>query len=163
MLANSCGTSSEDAKTVKIKDVYSGVKSALVPDSRSKVFEVNVEKVGGDYVLYGATNDANCKDSLLKALAVENLAVLDSIELLPSKSLEGKIYGVTAQSVINFRTKGSYSAESATQTLMGTPVQVLEQRNGWTRAITPEGYISWVSASSLAYMDEAQFQEYQQA
>lgn len=163
VLAGSCGTSSEDAKTVKIKDIYGGVKSALVPDSRSKVFEVAVEKLGSDYVLYGATNDAACKDSLMKALAAENLQVLDSIELLPSKSLEGKVYGVTAQSVINFRTKGSYSAESATQTLMGTPVQVLEQRNGWTRAITPEGYISWVSSSSLAYMDEAEFQEYQQA
>ena len=163
LLLNSCGSSSEDATIVKIKDIYGGVKSVLAPDGRSKVFEVNVDKIGGDYVLRGATNDANCKDSLLEALSANNVAVLDSIRLLPSADLGDKLYGVTAQSVINFRTRGSYSAESATQTMMGTPVRILEKRDGWTRAITPEGYIAWVSSPSLAYMDEAEFRAYQDA
>lgn len=156
----SCRSSSEDATAVKINAIYNGVKSVLAPDSRSKIFEVNVEKRGGEYVLHGATNDAGCRDSLIEALCANNIKVADSICLLPSADLGDKLYGVTAQSVINFRTGDSYSAESATQTLMGTPVGILEKRGGWTRAVTPEGYIAWVSSPSLAEMNLAEFEEY---
>lgn len=159
----SCRSSSEDATAVEIRDIYGGVKSVLAPDGRSKIFEVNVDKNGNEYILHGATNDADCRDSLIKALNASNIKVTDSIRLLPSADLGERLYGVTAQSVINFRTKDSYSAESATQTLMGTPVSILDKRGGWTRAVTPEGYIAWVTSSSLEEMDRAEFEAYQNA
>ena len=72
--------------------------------------------------------------------------------------VERYLYGVTAQSVINLRYGPGYSFESATQTLMGTPLQVLEKRNGWTRVKTPEGYIAWVTSPSVKEMDKEAFE-----
>ena len=82
----------------------------------------------------------------------------DGLTLLPDPSLKDNVYGVTAQSVINLRYGPGYSFESATQTLMGTPLQVLEKRNGWTRVKTPEGYIAWVTSPSVKEMDKEAFE-----
>lgn len=156
-----CSSGSGDATIERATEVYKGVKAGLVPDSRSRTFEVRIEKsANGNYVAYGATTEPNCKDSLFAAFEQKNIKITDSIELLPSASLDGKICGVVAQSVVNFRTSGRYAAESATQALMGTPVKVLEKRDGWTRAITPEGYISWVTSGSLAEMTEEEYNNY---
>lgn len=162
-LASGC-SQREDATVKKATEIYKGIKEVLAPDWRSKTFEFKIDKdASGNYVVYGATTEQKCKDSLISALEQNGIEVLDSMKMLPDSRLEGKIYGVAAQSVINFRTSGKYSAESATQVLMGTPVKILEKQGGWTRAITPEGYISWVTSSSLAEMNEQEFEKYKSA
>ncbi len=160
---SSCCNNSTDATIGKFEDIYKGVKAVHAPDGRSKTFEVKLEKEGDAYVLRGATTEQVAKDSLLQALKSANLQAADSIKMLPDAKLGAEIYGVTTQSVVNFRTSGKYSAESATQAMMGTPVKVLEKKGGWTRAITPEGYISWVTSGSIEYMDEAEFNRYMEA
>ncbi len=163
VLMSSCCNNSTDATIGKFEDIYKGVKAVHAPDGRSKTFEVKLEKEGDAYVLRGATTEQVAKDSLLQALKSANLQAADSIKMLPDAKLGAEIYGVTTQSVVNFRTSGKYSAESATQAMMGTPVKVLEKKGGWTRAITPEGYISWVTSGSIEYMDEAEFNRYMEA
>ena len=83
--------------------------------------------------------------------------------MLPDADLGDRTYGITAQSVINFRYGTGYSYESATQTIMGTPLRVLEKKKGWTRTVTPEGYIAWVSSGSIAYMNRAEYDEWNAA
>ncbi len=151
-------------KTVeKFTQVFKEVKAEHAPDWRSKTFDLSIDKVGQNYVLRGATNQPQAKAALIEALSKAGIETLDSIKMLPDTALQGKIYGVSSQSVINFRTSGKYSAESATQVMMGTPLQILEKKGGWTRAITPEGYISWVSSGSIAYMDKAEYDAYMAA
>jgi hypothetical protein len=67
---------------------------------------------------------------------------------------------MTALSVINFRYSPDYSSESATQTTLGTPLRILEKKGGWTRAITPEGYIAWVTSGSVQPMNEQEYKEW---
>lgn len=160
-LYSCCGNGDKTQET--FGKVFKEVKAEYAPDSRSKTFDLSIEKVGQDYVLRGSTNQPEAKAALEKALADAGVKALDSIKMLPDAALEGKIYGVSTQSVINFRTSGKYSAESATQVMMGTPLQVLEKKGGWTRAITPEGYISWVTSGSIAYMDKAEYDAYMAA
>lgn len=160
---SSCCNHSSDAVAEKFQDVYKGVKAVHAPDGRSKTFDIKIEKENQNYVLRGSTTEQKAKDSLLEALKINNISVADSVKMLPDAALEGKIYGVATQSVVNFRTSGKYSAESATQAMMGTPVTVLEKKGGWTRAITPEGYISWVTSGSLEYMNKEEFDKYMSA
>ena len=158
-----CGGEKTTKEAAAFETISKEMKAQYAPDGRSKTLEVKLENTANGYALKGVTNQPEAKAAYVKAFEDKGIKVLDSIAMLPSEKLEGKIYGVSNQSVINFRTSGKYSAESATQVMMGTPLQILEKNNGWTRAITPEGYISWVSSGSITYMDKAEFDAYQAA
>ncbi len=139
--------------------VSKGVKSEYAPDRRVKTYEARLE-ISDDtkkIVLRGSTTEAAAKEALLKALAGKNINVLDSMVVLPDPALGDKTYGITSLSVINFRYDPDYDGESATQTTMGMPLRILENRGGWTRAITPEGYTAWVTSNSIQPMNEQEF------
>jgi len=158
-----CGGEKVSKEAAAFETISKEMKAHYAPDGRSKTLEVKLENTANGYALKGVTNQPEAKAAYVKAFEDKGITVLDSIALLPAAELEGKIYGVSNQSVINFRTSGKYSAESATQVMMGTPLQVLEKKGGWTRAITPEGYISWVSSGSITYMNKEEFDAYQAA
>lgn len=158
-----CGGENTTKEAAAFETISKEMKAQYAPDGRSKTLEVKLEETANGFALKGVTNQPQAKEAYVKAFANKGIEVLDSIKVLPDESLEGKIYGVSNQSVINFRTSGKYSAESATQVMMGTPLQILEKKGGWTRAITPEGYISWVTSGSITYMDKAEFDAYQEA
>src|SRR5690606_42095904 len=48
----------------------------------------------------------------------------------------------------------------ATQAILGTEVDLLQKVDGEYRARTPEGYISYVPASSIAAMDQADLEKW---
>ena len=152
-IMSACCNHSTDPTIEKFNNIKKGVKTALAPDGRSKTFDVELTKEGNKYVLRGVTTEQKAKDSLAQALTAANIQFEDSLFMLPCAKLGEKTYAVSTQSVINFRTAGKYSAESATQVMMGTPLRLLEKNdNGWTRAITPEGYIAWVTNASYQAM-----------
>lgn len=156
-----CCNHQPDATIEKFNDIKKGVKTVHAPDGRSKTFDVNLEKAGNKYVLRGVTTEQKAKDSLVQALKAANIQFEDSLFMLPCAKLGEKTYAVSTQSVINFRTAGKYSAESATQVMMGTPLRLLEKNNnGWTRAITPEGYIAWVTNASYQEMTKEELDAY---
>ena len=158
-----CGGEKVSKEAAAFETISKEMKAQYAPDGRSKTLEVKLVETDNGYALKGVTNQPEAKEAYVKAFADKGMTVLDSIATLPAAELGEKIYGVSNQSVINFRTAGKYSAESATQVMMGTPLQILEKKGGWTRAITPEGYISWVSSGSITYMDKAEFDAYQEA
>ena len=112
------------------------IKARFAPDGRVSTLAVELEQTGGKYMLKGVTNQPQAKEAYLQAFREQGISIIDSIGLLPDASVGDRIYGVAAQSVINFRTFGKYSAESATQVMMGTPLEILQKKPGWTRAKT---------------------------
>ncbi len=164
LLMYSCtGTPQGEEKETTIEKfnlIKNEVKADVAPDTRVKVFNYNLEKGEDGYVLKGETTDLGAKGALVSKLNENHISFIDSTVILPAKELNGVIYGVATQSVINFRTSGKYSAESATQAMMGTPVKILDKKGGWTRAVTPEGYISWVSSGSLKEMTANELDKY---
>lgn len=143
-------------------DIKKEIKSEYAPDRREKVFEAELEIASDSttIILRGSTTEPEAKKALLEALKNKNITVQDSMILLPDQKLGDKIFGITSQSVINFRYGPGYANESATQTILGMPLRVLEKKNGWTRAITPEGYIAWVSSGGIAEMNESEYNEW---
>lgn len=167
LLAISCSSGKKSEKIQKeFDEISKQVKQEFAPDRRVKTFEPSVEMPEGgkgSIILKGSTTEAAAKEALLKALLEKNIEVLDSMVILPDPSLGDKTFGVTAQSVINFRYGSGYSNESATQTLMGTPLRILEKRGGWIRAITPEGYIAWVTSGSIQPMNQSEYNDWTSA
>ncbi len=150
-----------DEKSDKVKQLFdkisSEIKAQYAPDRRVKTYEPFLEFTKDGIILRGSTTEPEAKKALLKAIADNNLNVVDSMTVLPGPALGNKIYGVTALSVINFRYGPDYDAESATQTVMGTPLRILERKGGWTRAVTPEGYIAWVTSGSIQPMSKEEY------
>lgn len=166
LLAFSCNIGPKSKEIQEEFDMISKeIKSEYAPDRRDKTYEPKLEFSADDktIVLRGSTTEADAKAALLKALADKNIEVLDSMVILPDPSLGEKIYGVTTLSVINFRYGPDFASESATQTILGTPLRILEKKGGWTRAITPEGYIAWVSSGGIQTMNEQEFKDWSSA
>ena len=153
----------KDTTKETLENISKEIKSKFAPDGRSTTYEVNINTIGEQYVLKGVTTKSHIKDSLLKRISGSKISVIDSIEVLPSASLGDKLFGITTLSVANLRTSPSYSSESATQILLGTPVKVLEKRSYWLRVITPEGYIAWVTEGSISRITENEYQSWKKA
>ena len=160
VLFTSCNCDNKaDKIQAQFKEISDAVKKEFAPDWRRKTWEarLSVSESDGSLVLRGATTERDAKEELLKVLEERGFSVLDSMAVLPDPALGEKIYGITGSSVINFRVAPDYDAESATQTVMGTPLRILEKRGGWTRAMTPEGYIAWVSSGSIQEMTKEEY------
>ena len=50
----------------------------------------------------------------------------------------------------------------ATQVLMGMPVKILEEKNGWYRIQSPDQYIGWAEDAGIALKTEAEMKEWKQ-
>ena len=62
-------------------------------------------------------------------------------------------YGICRISVMNVREEPKYDAEMGTQMLMGAICWIIERKDGWAMIITPDGYVAWVTESSLQFTD----------
>jgi gamma-D-glutamyl-L-lysine dipeptidyl-peptidase len=79
----------------------------------------------------------------------KQVSFIDSLRLLPDSSLGDKTWALATLSVSNLRTQPDHTSELVSQTLMGTPMKVLDSNNGWYRVQTPEHYIGWMDTAGL--------------
>jgi hypothetical protein len=66
-------------------------------------------------------------------------------------------------SVADLRTAPNYSAEMATQLLLGFSMQILQGKQGWYCVRTPEGYVAWISGSTTVRMNRENFHQWETA
>ncbi len=160
----SCSTKEKKERILKeFASISQEIKKEFAPDRRAKIYEPELiidEQLTSIPILKGSTTESQAKEALISALKEKKIEVLDSMVVLPDPSLGEKTYGITAHAVINLRTGPGYASESATQTLMGMPLRILEKRGGWARTMTPEGYIAWVTSGSIQPMNEAEFNDW---
>ncbi|HRZ98215.1 MAG TPA: C40 family peptidase [Paludibacter sp.] len=133
------------------------VKSNFAPDSRTAIFNIKSDTtIGGKIVLRGKTNLIEAHEAIKNIFTEKQIPFIDKIKLLPDKSLNEKIYGVINNSVSNHRTKPLYASELTTQSLLGTPVNILERNGYWYRVQTPDNYISWVDYGGIQLMTKTE-------
>jgi len=139
-----------DALTSKISKQYA-------PDKRVAVLDVEIEKTKqGAVVLKGQTNLKEAHAFLLDTMATLNVLVIDSIRLLPDTKLGDKTWGLVTLSVIPMRKTHDYAAEMVSQTIMGTPIKLLDKKGGWYLIQTPDQYIGWVYSSGIVSLTESE-------
>ncbi len=144
-----------------IQSLIDGVKKEYAPDKRVAIFNVSFELANEDIILTGEVSDYKFKELLFDRLTKEtNYKLIDSIEVLPSKKLGRKIYGIVNLSVCNIRSKPDHPEELSTQALMGTPVKIFKYENGWYLIQTPDDYLGWVDSDGIESKSAEEMIEY---
>lgn len=148
----------DEASLQKINHLADEVRQKYAPDKRVALFQTETVFSGSDIVLRGETNLPDAKAELMEKLRSASLSVTDSLAVLPSPTLNGKHWGMVNVSVCNMRSAPKHSAELATQALMGTPLRVWKEENGFYLVQSPDDYFGWVDDGGFVLMDSTTWQ-----
>ena len=143
--------------TTAYRAIAKEVQKRLAPDKRAVYFNLQFK---GDSVKLESTS-ADVIKTFVSETAILNQEKLIT-ELLPAKSLNDLVYAVVNVSVGNNRANPQHGAELMTQTLLGTPVQVLKKQGAFYLVKTPDNYLAWTDGS-LKLMNEQTFRGWQKA
>ncbi len=130
-----------------LDNIIKGVQNKYAPDRRVEVFQVDAQLKVDSLILRGETTSKEGYLELLSELKSSHTTIIDSVRLLPDAKLGEKTEGLIYNSVGTIRYAPRYGSELVTQTSMGTPVKILEERGGWRRIQTPDKYIGWINGS----------------
>lgn len=144
----------------KISHKISEVKEKFAPDKRTALFNIKVKMENNFAVLSGESNLPEAKKELLNKLTLNQINFIDSVKILPSEELEGKIFAITNLSVSNLRSRPNHRGELVTQSLLGTLVKVLKKQDGFTLIQTPDHYLSWVDNAGIHLVDEKEMKNW---
>lgn len=144
--------------TTAYRTIANAIQKKYAPDKRSVYFNVRFKS---DSVFVESTSPEAISSFENSFPATEKAKLMSS--LLPAKYLNGQTFGITNISVANNRSQPFHGAELMTQTLLGTPIQVLKKQGGFYLVKSPDGYLAWTDGGSIALMDAAQFKAWQAA
>ena len=156
LLTNTLLFSQTAEKYPELKNIVDSIQHKYVPDKRVSIYEISIKEKGSKPIVKGYISDTQVYKSLTDAIKKRYKTFTDSIQILPSAELGDKTFGVINLSVADIRTKGDFSAEMATQALLGTPIRVL-QKDGWYRIQTPDGYTAWTQKATFEAMTKEEF------
>lgn len=152
-----------DSSVIKrVQELSSIVQKKYAPDRRSEFYQLRQQ--GTSPLTYRLeVSKAEAVSELKALLNSENLAVVINEDVLPSRDLGEKIYGIANLSVINTRYAPDHAAEMATQAGLGTPLKILKKERGHYFVRTPDNYLSWTESAGVALMTKAEFENWQTA
>ena len=144
--------------TSAYRTIANAIQKQYAPDKRAVYFQVRFK---ADTVFVESTSKQAVEafEKSFPADVKEKLAAT----VLPTKQLKDLTFGVTTISVANNRSQPFHGAELMTQTLLGTPMQVLKKQGGFYLVQSPDGYLAWTDGGSIALMNESRFREWQTA
>ena len=140
----------------KWRNFIAEIKETYAPDSRDVYLSVyDDEDHAGNYIIETTSADI--------LSYVKDKDAPFTVKLLPDNELSGHTKGLINLSVANLRTRPSHSAEMATQTLLGTPVDVLKKLGGYYLIRTPEGYLAYVDRYGVHLKTEDEWNNWTKA
>jgi cell wall-associated NlpC family hydrolase len=66
-------------------------------------------------------------------------------------------FAIADLSVVQLNVAPDYDAESATQIVMGMDCKFLERGDGWTKVLTPEGYVGWCPTTGITILNASEY------
>ncbi len=157
LLCSLLGCKADQQQETSILQIIDQIKGEFAPDKRVAIFNIQVEKKGGKWLLSGETNLSLAKGKLLEKLTKEALIIDDQINLLPAESLGEEVYAMVNNSVANLRSAPKHSAELATQATLGMPLKIFKQDESGDFYLvqSPDKYIAWVDHGGIVSMNKA--------
>lgn len=143
--ATAVQTEKSDTAAAAVREV----KSRFAPDHHTAVFNIVAETEGKRALLNGETDNPAAKDAVIAAVARAGYEVNDKIAVLPAPELGETTSGISCLSVASGREQPGHGAELGTQILMGHPLAVLKQSNGWFLVRSEDRYLSWVQRGAF--------------
>ena len=156
-------TSCESKKGLEInipKTLLEETKLEFAPDKRVALLDLEIERQAGKIIVKGESNLPKAVVAFKERMAAENIAFIDSIQLLPSSELNGFTQGLITLSVANLRSKPAHSSELVTQATLGTPVTIYKEENNWFLIQTPDRYLSWVDGGGITPISKQGYKEW---
>lgn len=154
----------DEKKMEKIESIVSQIKNKYAPDKRVAIFNIEFSESGNKITLKGETNIPDAKSDLIKMVKGKYMDIEDEIELLPSKELANKTFGIINLSVANLRSKPDNSAELATQAILGTPIKILKKgEDGYYLVQTPDKYIAWLDNDGFTALNKKEYDDWNDA
>jgi gamma-D-glutamyl-L-lysine dipeptidyl-peptidase len=149
VLLLSCHSSSVEP----LQGEINAIAKRWVPDKRVGICSFTLLRRGGDkMVLKGESLIPEARSEVLALLKSKGISVTDSSVMLPDTVQNEKSWGIIDISVANLRSRPAHPAELVSQAIMGTPVRVLKEDDGWILIQTPDHYIAWTNNSSVQRM-----------
>jgi len=132
-----------------VKEIIASVRDHFVPDSRTGIFDLEIRKDAGNFVISGQTDNPKAMEALQDSLERINVSYINKVQQLPEQQLRDQHWAITNVSVSNIRKDPRHSSELITQGILGTPVKVLKKKGGWYLIQTPDHYLGWVNNGGI--------------
>ena len=146
----------------RVDELAMQVQKKYAPDKRIEYFHISMQTI--EPLAYSVeVSKLEALTELKALLNAEKIKVQINGDVLPSKDLGDKIYGVANLSVSNNRYTPSHAAEMATQAILGTPVKILKKDRGYYFVRTPDNYLSYSETAGITAMNKAEFEAWQSA
>ncbi len=156
LAALSCQSPDRNKEVTQLIDE---LKTGYAPDKRVALWNITFENDS----LKGETNLPEAFQALIDSLEKREISFIDAVKQLPDAVLGDQTKGLVTISVANIRSQPKHSAELATQALMGTPLNVLKEDDGWFLVQTPDQYLAWVDRAGIQLMTEAELSTWYRA
>ena len=91
------------------------------------------------------------------------LVLMTSVAATAKTEETKKRMAVTALSENMMRLEADYESALETQSLMGTVVEIVDEKGYWRQVVTPEPYTAWCTNLGLVEMSEEEIQAYKDA
>ena len=127
------------------------LRSRYAPDRRTDRVEITTER-RGDRVLFAGYTTVPAAAAALDSLIATVDGGVNQVRELP----EAEGYGLVRVSVANIRTEPGHSSELTSQALLGTPVALLDEADGWHLIRTPDRYIAWLEVGAVVDVTSAE-------
>ena len=148
------------AQNKDIQTFIDSIGKQYIVDPRTQIYRVNLSEREGQIFLEGITSNDLAYNELQSVISEHFPQFEFAVRLLPDrKKLGNEIWGVVYNSVGTLRAQPSHAAEIVSQTLLGTPVRIFDEKGDWKLIQTPDSYIGWINGS-VQRMDEAGRQKY---
>ena len=131
----------------KMFNLAEAVGKEYAPDKRTAVFQILKDSIGTYYL---ETTELKAAQKFSDTLTKQGIHIPVTIKTLPSKDLGETTFALVNLSVVNIRSNPRNAAELATQSLLGTPLDILKKDGYYYLVRTPDGYISWLDAGAIS-------------
>ncbi|GLU52041.1 C40 family peptidase [Dyadobacter frigoris] len=148
---------SDSVQVRKIFDIAEAIIKEYAPDKRTAIFMIMADSAGDNYF---ETTELKAAQKFSDTLIKEGIKI--PVQTLPAKNLGEKIYALVNLSVVNIRSNPKNAAELATQSLLGTPLDILKKEGYYYFVRTPDGYISWLDAGAISLKSAAEMDNWKQ-
>ena len=132
-------------------------------DKSLVVYQVDLKNIGGKWTVSGMTSHALAYqeiNSFSDSLFQKN-GYINKIVLLPDSELGDSSYAIINVSVTPIREKPSHASQMLDQAIMGYPIRLLKQEDGWFLSQTHYDYVGWINKTAFHRCDSSFFAEWE--
>lgn len=136
------------------------LKAVHAPDDRVAFWEVGCSVTDGVLQFSGEVDRLAGFDAIGEIVGNRFPEAVNQVNLLPVKETSRTVHGLVNNSVANLRAVASNRSELVSQALLGTPVRILKEEEGWYLVQTPNRFIGWVNDAEVQRLDQESLEWY---